>query len=414
MADKTLSYGSAGDEVKRLQKALNNAGYSLEVDGKFGEKTKAAVKSYQKKNGLDVDGIVGVNTWGTLNKQSTTGKYASVDKNTTSQAQTKPQVPKETKRPVYNKSESLISAENSLNEWQNKEPEEFKSKYSDDIESILNSILNRDKFSYNMNADPLYNQYKEQYIKNGKKAMLDTMANATALTGGYGNSYAVSAGNQAYNDYMTDLNDILVELYDKAYSVYSNEENSLYDKLSILYDSENDDYKKYRDTLSDYYDEGKKLSDKVSEISDLDYKYFTEALEAYDKDRKYNYEKYIDELEQQNFYDKLLAAEKEFNQEMAFKKAEAERDQQNKDRSYQLSLIKKSSGGSSSSNASKKTSTKDKVTQYSKFPTTYEQFYKLTGYSGILTETEFGGRAEIKKKYGNYEKYLKEMYYKYG
>lgn len=64
-----LSYGSNGDAVKELQTNLNTVGgYNLDVDGGFGEKTKAAVVDYQKKNGLAVDGVVGDETNGSLAK----------------------------------------------------------------------------------------------------------------------------------------------------------------------------------------------------------------------------------------------------------------------------------------------------------------------------------------------------------
>ena len=69
IAYSTISYGSSGDDVKKLQQALNSYGYSLSVDGQFGSKTQAAVKDYQKKNGLSVDGIVGEKTWGVLIKK---------------------------------------------------------------------------------------------------------------------------------------------------------------------------------------------------------------------------------------------------------------------------------------------------------------------------------------------------------
>ena len=64
-----LSYGSSGNAVKELQTNLNTVGgYNLDVDGGFGEKTKAAVVDYQKKNGLAVDGVVGDETNGSLAK----------------------------------------------------------------------------------------------------------------------------------------------------------------------------------------------------------------------------------------------------------------------------------------------------------------------------------------------------------
>ena len=62
----TLVKGNKGQLVKRLQRELNEAGYSLSVDGDFGSKTEQAVKSFQSQAGLEVDGIVGPKTWKAL------------------------------------------------------------------------------------------------------------------------------------------------------------------------------------------------------------------------------------------------------------------------------------------------------------------------------------------------------------
>jgi peptidoglycan hydrolase-like protein with peptidoglycan-binding domain len=59
---RTVAYKSSGSEVKLVQTRLNNKGYKLTVDGIFGKKTLEAVKSFQKKNGLKADGIVGPKT----------------------------------------------------------------------------------------------------------------------------------------------------------------------------------------------------------------------------------------------------------------------------------------------------------------------------------------------------------------
>ena len=66
MAYTRLTLGSKGDDVKKLQTELNKYGYGLDVDGSFGQKTNDAVRDYQSKNGLSVDGVVGNNTWGCL------------------------------------------------------------------------------------------------------------------------------------------------------------------------------------------------------------------------------------------------------------------------------------------------------------------------------------------------------------
>jgi hypothetical protein len=55
---QVIKKGSKGESVRTLQDFLK-----IPVDGNFGPKTESAVKSYQKKNGLVVDGVVGPKTW---------------------------------------------------------------------------------------------------------------------------------------------------------------------------------------------------------------------------------------------------------------------------------------------------------------------------------------------------------------
>lgn len=62
----TFRQGMKGDEVKQLQEALNAKGARLDVDGKFGKDTAAAVRQFQEQQGLKVDGIAGKDTLGRL------------------------------------------------------------------------------------------------------------------------------------------------------------------------------------------------------------------------------------------------------------------------------------------------------------------------------------------------------------
>jgi len=63
--------GDKGDGVKQIQTALKAAGYKVTVDGDFGNQTDAAVRQFQKKNNLKVDGIVGKITWSKLQAAGT-------------------------------------------------------------------------------------------------------------------------------------------------------------------------------------------------------------------------------------------------------------------------------------------------------------------------------------------------------
>ena len=94
-------------------------------------------------------------------------------------------------------------------------------------------IENRKPFSYDINADALYQQYKDNYIQQGQMARMDTMGQAAAMTGGYGNSYAQSVGQQAYNQQLNQLNNMVPELYGMAYDRYKQEGQDLRDAYNM-------------------------------------------------------------------------------------------------------------------------------------------------------------------------------------
>src|SRR5665647_1522975 len=63
LGDRLLGRGSKGSEVIELQKKLAQLGYGVgTADGKFGSKTEAAIRSFQKDHGLRVDGLAGTQT----------------------------------------------------------------------------------------------------------------------------------------------------------------------------------------------------------------------------------------------------------------------------------------------------------------------------------------------------------------
>ncbi|HEX5597258.1 MAG TPA: peptidoglycan-binding protein [Micromonosporaceae bacterium] len=62
----TVRYSSSGHAVRGVQRQLRKHGYNLPVTGNFVSQTDAAVRDFQRKNGLYIDGIVGQNTWRTL------------------------------------------------------------------------------------------------------------------------------------------------------------------------------------------------------------------------------------------------------------------------------------------------------------------------------------------------------------
>lgn len=123
----------------------------------------------------------------------------------------------------------------------------FSSIYTNLIKGTVNSINNRKPFEYDLNEDALYKQYAEQYKNLGNQAMQDTMANAATLTGGYGSSYATTAGQQAFNSYMEQLNDIVPNLYAQARSNYDSDTGRLYDQANLYAGLESNEWSKWSD-----------------------------------------------------------------------------------------------------------------------------------------------------------------------
>lgn len=114
-------------------------------------------------------------------------------------------------------------------------------KYNTSIE-YLDEYKNRDPFEYNIDSDALYQQYKDNYIQQAQLARDDTMGKAAALTGGYGNSYAQTVGQQTYNQYLNQLNAVTPELYSMAYNRYQQEGNDLLNMYSLYKEREDQAY----------------------------------------------------------------------------------------------------------------------------------------------------------------------------
>ena len=230
----TVKYGSSGDDVKELQRRLNSAGYSVAVDGSFGNQTRSAVQDYQKKNNLTIDGVVGSQTWGSLlgsvntpqgtaQGQTGGGSYAGTGK-----------------------------------------PGAYESRNKGQLDALYDQIVNRKPFRFDLDGNGLYQQYKDQYVSLGKMAMEDTMGQAAGLTGGYGSSYAQGAGQQAYNQYLQQLGTIVPDIYAQERAAYDQEGAALADRYAMLADKEDRDYGRWADDYNRWFTERQAAQDQAN------------------------------------------------------------------------------------------------------------------------------------------------------
>lgn len=181
-------------------------------------------------------------------------------------------------RGSYVASDLVNQAQAALQAHLNNAPGAYQSKWQTQIDGILDAYRNREDFQYDLDSDALYQQYADQYALKGQLAMMDTMGQAAAMTGGYGNSFAATAGNQAYQSYLQQLNDVIPELSAMAYDRYQQEGEDMLTEYSLLSDREDSDYAKYQNDLNRYY-------------TDLDY-----LANRYDSERAYDYSVYQDQI----------------------------------------------------------------------------------------------------------------------
>lgn len=273
-----LYRGSKGEDVKKMQQALINAGYSVGsagADGSFGPDTEKAVLKFQKDNGLKTDGIAGNNTLGKLYGSSMTPSK-------TTSTSTQPKTP--TYNPVNDK--AYQSALASL-QAANKNMPQYAGTYDGQLKELYDQIVNRDKFSYDINSDMLYKQYANQYIQNGKLAMMDSMGQAAALNGGYGSSYGQAVGQQTYNAYLQQLSDIVPDLYAQAYDQYNAEGDKLLQQYALIGDLKDDEYAKYQDAYNRWANERAYAQEQVDNAYDRGYNEYLAKLSQYNTDREY-------------------------------------------------------------------------------------------------------------------------------
>jgi hypothetical protein len=139
-----------------------------------------------------------------------------------------------------------------VNALMDSKPGQYQSQYQPQIQGIYDQIMERGPFKYDLNADALYQQYKDRYTQQANMGMKDAMGQAAALAGGYGNTYAQTVGQQTYDKTMQGLNDIIPALEDRAYGRWQGEGAELYNKLGAGQSMDETAYGRYRDAANDW------------------------------------------------------------------------------------------------------------------------------------------------------------------
>lgn len=251
-------------------------------------------------------------TEGALALPGTNQYYTRTTANPTNSSQANAALGETTKNAPgqYKASDTVQNAYNQLQSVNSSKPADYQSNYSSQISSLLDNILTQKDFSYDFNQDALYQNYKDQYTQAGKQAMLDTQAAASNLSGGYGNSYAASAGAQAYQQYLTQLNNKMPELYNMALEKYQMDTNKMYDQLGAVSSQEDREYGQYRDDVSDWQTDRSYAANQYYNMYNQDYSAYRDQVSDYYTDRDY-YSNRADNLWNQEFSQEQFDYQKE-------------------------------------------------------------------------------------------------------
>lgn len=184
----------------------------------------------------------------------------------------------------------------------------YESRYDETIQDLIAGILERPDFSYDPATDPLYQNYRKQYTREGQRATEDALGAAAAASGGIPSSYASTAAGQAGNYYAAQLTDKIPELYELAYNKYLNDYNMQLSDLGVVQGQDQTDYDRYlNDRSLDYnvwlngYNQLNNDLQTALGLQDAGFNQYLAALDQYNTDRNFSYGQFLDEInDQQN------------------------------------------------------------------------------------------------------------------
>jgi hypothetical protein len=145
-----------------------------------------------------------------------------------------------------------------------------------------------------------YAGLKKSYEQQGQKAMQDTLGQLAARTGGLASSYAGSAAQQSYNNYMQTLEDAARAQFNEEYSKAK-------DNYNMALQEYNNAYGEYRDNVADLWNR------------------YDAGNSAFESDRSYNYQQDRDTVADQRYnqewqyqQDRDTVADQRYNQEWQY------------------------------------------------------------------------------------------------
>ena len=163
----------------------------------------------------------------------------------------------------------------------------------DSYQQLLDSIVNQQPFSYDLQSDPSWGAYRKAYMRDGDRASAKALAQASAASGGRASSYAMTAAQQAGNYYAGQLADIIPTLEQNAYARYLSDFSN---RLSSLGAIENDRAFDYQNWMNEY----NMLQNSLGNYQSQDATDYQRYLDAYNQQYRAEQDRIAQELQAYN------------------------------------------------------------------------------------------------------------------
>lgn len=184
-----------------------------------------------------------------------------------------------------------------------KEVAPYQSQYGDAINKLTDAVVNRQQFTYDPATDASYQALAKQYGRLGDRARQNTLGDYAANTGGYASTAAVSAAQQAQNDYNIQLSNMIPSLMQAAYDRYQGEYNMNIGALNAIASRDDAMYGRWNDNRNynrDVFESNRsfgynKWNDNRNYNRDVFESNRTFGRNVFESDRTYNYNKSVDD-----------------------------------------------------------------------------------------------------------------------
>lgn len=119
----------------------------------------------------------------------------------------------------------------------------YNSEYMDTLNELAKQLISMNYDDWTKGSQ--YQALADRYGNNGRMSMQDVLGQVSSRTGGLASSYATTAAQQQYDQYMAQLEEV-------ARQMYSQDRSDLLDNANLYRNLANDEYDRYRDSLADY------------------------------------------------------------------------------------------------------------------------------------------------------------------